>query len=60
MLSQLTYKELYSKCTEVQKIMEDNIMKKTIIAVIGVLVSMCLIIGIFAGCNAAKDSKESA
>lgn len=35
-------------------------MKKTIIAVIGVLVSMCLIIGIFAGCNAAKDSKESA
>lgn len=35
-------------------------MKKTIIAVIGVLASVCLIIGIFAGCNAAKDSKESA
>ena len=35
-------------------------MKKTIIAVIGVLASVCLIIGIFAGCNAAKDSNESA
>lgn len=35
-------------------------MKKIIIGVIGVLASVCLIVGIFAGCNGTKDSKESA
>lgn len=35
-------------------------MKKTIIKAIAVLAGVSLIIGIFAGCNATKDSKESA
>lgn len=35
-------------------------MKKIIIGVIGVLASVCVIVGIFAGCNGAKDVKASA